>query len=115
MTGPSPRRTDDRQPPWPAEVAPMTERDIFLAVIDLPDQASRSAYLDMVCGEDLALRKKVEGLLRSHESAGSFLAAPAVAPADPDHAGTRAFAPTPDPDAESTGVSNSRPAAGDND
>jgi tetratricopeptide (TPR) repeat protein/tRNA A-37 threonylcarbamoyl transferase component Bud32 len=61
----------------------MTERDIFLAVLDLPDQEARAAYLDRVCGTDPALRAKVEALLRSHEAAASFLDQPAVAPAPP--------------------------------
>ena len=30
----------------------MTEREIFLAVLDLPDAAARAAYLDRVCGGD---------------------------------------------------------------
>ncbi len=45
----------------------MSERDIFLAAVDLPDAAARSAYLDEACGGDAALRARVEALLRSHE------------------------------------------------
>jgi hypothetical protein len=88
----------------------MTERDIFLAVLDLPDRADRAAYLEKACGKDTGLRRRVEGLLRSHESAGSFLGTPAVAPPDPEHAQTQAFTPTPDPDGESIGERNSKPA-----
>jgi serine/threonine protein kinase/Leucine-rich repeat (LRR) protein len=62
----------------------VTERDIFLALLDLPDAASRSAYLDTACAGDAALRAQVEALLRSHDTAGSFLGTPArPAPADP--------------------------------
>jgi serine/threonine protein kinase len=58
----------------------MSERDIFLAVIDLPDERSRSAYLDAACGGDPALRRRIESLIQSHDSADSFLDAPAVSP-----------------------------------
>jgi hypothetical protein len=56
----------------------MTERDIFLAVLDLPDPAARAAYLDAACGGDTARRARVDALIRSHQAAGSFLAEPAV-------------------------------------
>jgi serine/threonine protein kinase len=57
----------------------MSERDIFLAVLDLHDPAARAAYLDRACGGDAALRARVEALLRSHDTAGNFLSSPAVA------------------------------------
>ncbi|MFO0807642.1 MAG: protein kinase [Gemmataceae bacterium] len=72
----------------------MTERDIFLAVIDLPDASARAAHLDAICRGDVALRSRVEKLLRSHESAGSFLGMPAVATSEPDHTDTRTFPAT---------------------
>src|SRR5262245_30507479 len=58
----------------------MTERDIFLAALDIPDPAARAAYLDEACGGDKVLRAGVEALLRSHENAGSFLDRPEVEP-----------------------------------
>src|SRR5262245_17793192 len=58
----------------------MTERDIFLALLDLPDAAARSAFLAEACGGDAALRAQVESLLRSHDNAGSFLGKPALPP-----------------------------------
>jgi serine/threonine protein kinase len=61
----------------------VTEREIFLALLDLPDPTARAAYLDRACAGDDELRARVEALLRSHDSAGSFLGSPAVAPADP--------------------------------
>jgi serine/threonine protein kinase len=67
----------------------MTERDIFLALLDLPDPAARAAYLDGACGGDNALRARVEALLQAHDTAGSFLEIPAVAPPDPNVAATR--------------------------
>jgi serine/threonine protein kinase/formylglycine-generating enzyme required for sulfatase activity len=80
----------------PPEAA-MTERDIFLAVIDLPTQSARAAYLDTACGPDTALRGRVEALLRSHDDAGSFLGTPLVTPPDPSRAATLLFAAPPDP------------------
>ncbi len=61
----------------------MTEREIFLAALDLPDPTARASYLDRVCRGDLALRAQVESLLRSHDTAGSFLGSPAVNPREP--------------------------------
>jgi eukaryotic-like serine/threonine-protein kinase len=77
---------------------PMTERDIFLAVIDLPDQAARAVYIEKACAGNAALRGRVEGLLRSHDTAGSFLGTPAAALPEPDSARTISVDPTPVPD-----------------
>jgi hypothetical protein len=57
----------------------MNEHELFAAAlgIDAPDQ--RSAYLDRVCSGDDAMQARVEALLRAHEQAGSFLAAPPIA------------------------------------
>jgi signal transduction histidine kinase len=54
----------------------MKVEDIFLAALERKSPAERVAYLDGACGEDAALRAQVEGLLRSHQEAGSFLNAP---------------------------------------
>jgi len=40
--------------------------------------AERSAYLDNACGNDAALRARVEALLKADDQAGSFLDAPAL-------------------------------------
>jgi formylglycine-generating enzyme required for sulfatase activity len=69
----------------------MTERDIFLAVFDLPDPAAQAAYLDAACRGDPALRARVEALLQSHDAAGSFLGVPAVSSPDPNASVTQAF------------------------
>jgi eukaryotic-like serine/threonine-protein kinase len=47
----------------------------------------RAVFLEQACGEDTALRNKINALLRSHESAGSFLKSPA-SPVNSDQAGT---------------------------
>jgi formylglycine-generating enzyme required for sulfatase activity/serine/threonine protein kinase len=58
----------------------MTEREIFLAILDLPNAAARSGYLDRVCSGDPARRARIESLLLSHDTADSFLDCPAVMP-----------------------------------
>ena len=52
---------------------------IFDAAIELPPER-RAAYVQEACANDEALRQRVEALLRAHESAGSFMDRPAVAP-----------------------------------
>src|SRR5262245_58380926 len=54
----------------------MQAEDIFLAALDKRALIERKAFLDTACGGDAKLRAQVEGLLRSHEQAGSFLDAP---------------------------------------
>jgi uncharacterized protein (TIGR03067 family) len=68
----------------------MTERDIFLAVLDLPDTAARAAYLESACGGDAARRARVDALLQAHENAGSFLASPVVALPEPNQTAAEA-------------------------
>ncbi|HEV3298221.1 MAG TPA: protein kinase [Planctomycetaceae bacterium] len=53
----------------------MTERELFEAAIELAPE-DRAAYLDSVCGADAALRLRLEGLLRKHDEAKSFLEVP---------------------------------------
>jgi serine/threonine protein kinase len=74
----------------------MSERDIFMALLDLPTAAERAKYLDTTCGSDADLRRRVEKLLGSHEAAGSFLDLTPASPSGPDHAATRGFAPDPE-------------------
>jgi formylglycine-generating enzyme required for sulfatase activity/serine/threonine protein kinase len=54
----------------------MKAEDIFLAALEQTTPAGRQAYLSSACGHDARLRANVEGLLHSHEQAGSFLNAP---------------------------------------
>ncbi|HTU23002.1 MAG TPA: protein kinase [Gemmataceae bacterium] len=56
----------------------MNQRDVFAAAVQIADPAARAAYLEQVCGGDANLRRRVESLLHAHESAGDFLARPAV-------------------------------------
>jgi hypothetical protein len=47
-------------------------KEIFAAALNLPPEA-RASYLAATCGDDDQLRAKVQGVLGSHEGAGSFL------------------------------------------
>src|SRR5258707_10131175 len=51
----------------------MRERDIFIEALEETDTAKRSAVLAAACGDDLALRQRVERLLEEHERAATFI------------------------------------------
>jgi endonuclease YncB( thermonuclease family) len=55
----------------------MNERSIFMAALEKDTPDERSSYLDEACGDDTAMRQRVEALLQSHEHAGNFLGKPA--------------------------------------
>src|SRR5262245_33963030 len=56
----------------------MSERDVFIAALQIEDPAQRRAYLDEACAGQPELRRQVEQLLLLHEGAGSFLEKPAA-------------------------------------
>lgn len=56
----------------------MNERSIFLAALEIADQAGRTAYLDKACGSDEAVRRSVEELLAAHGKPGTFMPGPAA-------------------------------------
>jgi serine/threonine protein kinase len=56
----------------------MTEETLFARALTKADPAERAAFLDQACAGDVALRVRVEALLKSHAEAGSFLAGPAA-------------------------------------
>src|SRR5262245_46368101 len=56
--------------------APVAAKDIFLAALDKSMPADRAAYLESVCGTDLALRRQVEVLLAAHDEPDSRLDQP---------------------------------------
>jgi eukaryotic-like serine/threonine-protein kinase len=58
------------------DTLPPDLRMLFAGALERPDGRAREAYLDEACRGDTALRARVEVLLRSHEEAGDFLAAP---------------------------------------
>lgn len=47
-------------------------RELFLAALEHP-QDKRAAYLNEACNGDMALRQRVEALLRAHDEPGAFL------------------------------------------
>jgi serine/threonine protein kinase len=57
----------------------MSERDLFIAALQISDLAERSAWLDRECGGDAALRRRIEVLLQALDQAGSLLDHPVVA------------------------------------
>src|SRR6516225_4426746 len=65
----------------------MNAEAIFAEALAKNTPAERAAYLDEVCGQDVALRNRVETLLRSHQAAGSFLGKPAIEVAAEELAG----------------------------
>ena len=52
---------------------------IFDAAIDLPPE-QRAAYVQEACASDVALRQRVEALIRAHDAAESFMDRPAAVP-----------------------------------
>jgi hypothetical protein len=54
----------------------MNERSVFLAALEKDNPDERAAYLEHACGGDVALRQRVERLLKLHEEPGDFLAEP---------------------------------------
>ena len=70
----------------------MSEREIFLAAIDIPND-SRAAFLDEKCSGDPTRRIRVEALLRSHDEAGHSVGNPLITSESGD--ATRTFIPNP--------------------
>src|ERR1700748_2126815 len=58
----------------------MTDRDLFIAALDLDNPAERQAYLQDACGDDSAARRRIEALFMVYENAGGFLESPPDAP-----------------------------------
>ena len=56
----------------------MTERELFLAALDISDPAKRQAYLQDACADNPELLSRVESLLASHEDQSQFLETPVV-------------------------------------
>ena len=57
---------------------PSQVESIFFAALEKKSAAERAVYLDQACGDDEALRRRVEQLLDAHPKAADFLAQPAV-------------------------------------
>src|SRR5947209_1382089 len=54
------------------------QRDLFFRALEIPGAAERAAFLAIACGDDLALRQRVEELLREQGDVGAFLETPAL-------------------------------------
>ncbi|HEY7425051.1 MAG TPA: serine/threonine-protein kinase, partial [Gemmataceae bacterium] len=61
----------------------MTEQELFVEAFQISDPAARDNYLDRVCAEDAALRRRIAGLLAALGRVGGFLEAPAAVAAEP--------------------------------
>src|SRR5258708_5531883 len=57
-------------------------KEIFLAAIDKPTLAERSAYRDAACADNADLRQRIQSLLKEHQESGSFPDFLAEQPAD---------------------------------
>src|SRR5688572_18332072 len=53
-----------------------SEQDVFAEALLRDSSSARARFLDAACGMDLALRQRVEDLLRASENAGDFLEGP---------------------------------------
>jgi WD40 repeat protein/serine/threonine protein kinase len=56
----------------------MSEREIFLDALERKDPVARTAFLDSVCANRPALRRRLEELLRLHREDTTFLNVPAL-------------------------------------
>ena len=59
---------------------PSRTEAIFHAAAEIAEPGERAAFLDRECGDDFALRARVEALLASHNEAGDFLNVSAPSP-----------------------------------
>src|SRR5262249_19055079 len=55
---------------------PPSAKAIFDEAAEITDPAQRQVFLDRICADAPELRQQVDGLLRAHDEAGSFLQAP---------------------------------------
>jgi serine/threonine protein kinase len=58
----------------------MNAEEILQGAVERRNPAERAAYLDGACGQDPELRARIEGLLKAHDEAGSFLEQPLFEP-----------------------------------
>ncbi len=66
---------------------------IFWEALDCATPAEQAAYLDRACGDDTALRGRVEALLRAHLRTGQFLQGKALADRDASEAAATVLGP----------------------
>jgi tetratricopeptide (TPR) repeat protein len=61
----------------------MSERELFVAALQIADPQERSTWLDHACGGDAVLRQRIDVLLQALDRAGSLLDNPVVGPQVP--------------------------------
>jgi eukaryotic-like serine/threonine-protein kinase len=54
----------------------MSERDLFIGALRITDLAERAQWLDVECGGDASLRRRIDVLLGAYDHAGSLLESP---------------------------------------
>src|SRR5687768_11337466 len=54
----------------------MSERELFIGALRITDPAERAHWLDLECGGDAALRRRIDVLLEAYDHAGSLLESP---------------------------------------
>ena len=72
-------------------------KDLFMEALEREDPIERARFLDEACGEDTALRERVERLLRAHDEAGGFFSQPSKASPSAQAFGTKALPLTEKP------------------
>ena len=58
---------------------PRRVKELFVALLDLPDAQARQAFLDRECGDDADLRQRLDVLLKAHDDPFSVLERPLAA------------------------------------
>jgi hypothetical protein len=51
----------------------MNELHVFATALEIASPVQRARYLDVACGHNQALRRRIDELLRSYEEAGNFM------------------------------------------
>ena len=92
----------------------MSERDLFLAALDIDDVKHRAQFLTEQCGSDQDRLKRLQHLLLAKSAAGSFLESAPI-PLPPDDAtatfGAAADAPPPTSPAKTNTPEQSLPGS----
>ena len=66
-------------------VSGSAERQLFFRALEKPAGKERAAFLDVACGDDPDLRRRLEALLQKFETLDTFLEEPAVSAPDSLH------------------------------
>ena len=77
---PSPEYALSFRATWRWRRPAMTDRDLFIAALNLETRPSARRTCQEACGDDLASRQRVEALFKVYENAGSFLESPPASP-----------------------------------